>query len=93
MMEASIVRECKEMIERSSLQSLQEYYQDLLTSYCDGPYMVDWAFVLQKVYLHACLKKKRDMAAWLEERFKDLDPIAFMAYRHTINYGRVLLKK
>ena len=91
-METSIVRECKEMIERSSLQSLQEYYQDLLASYTDGPYTVDWAFVLQKVYLHACLKKKRDMAAWLEERFKDLDPIAFMAYRHTINYGRTLLR-
>lgn len=90
-MEASIVRECKEMIERSSLQSLQEYYHDLLSSYNEGSF--DWAFVLQKVYLHACLKKKRDMAAWLEERFKDLDPIAFMAYRHTINYGQVLLKK
>jgi hypothetical protein len=90
-MEAGIIRECKEMIERSTLPSLQEYYQDLLTSYNDE--QVDWAFVLQKVYLHACLKKKRDMATWLEERFKDLDPIAYMAYRHTINYGRVLLKK
>lgn len=92
-MEAGIIRECKEMIASSSLQSLQEYYRDILASYCDVSYTVDWAFVLQKVYLHACLKKKRDMAAWLEERFKDLDPIAFMAYRHTINYGHVLLKK
>ncbi len=92
-METMVIRECKEMIERSTLQSLQEYYRDILTSCHDGPYRMDWAFVLQKVYLHACLKKKRDFATWLEERFKDLDPIVFMAYRHTINYGHYLLKK
>jgi hypothetical protein len=90
-METGVIRDCKALIENSSLQALQLFYNELMQD--KNAHLVDWAFVLQKVYLHACLKKKQDMVTWLEARFKDLDPIQFMAYRHTLNYGRHLLRK
>ncbi len=90
-MERMVISECKALIERSSLQALQEFCGGF-SEYEDAN-QVDWPFVLQKIYIHACLKKKRDMAAWLESKFKDLDPISFIAYRQTIAYGNHLLKK
>ncbi len=90
-MEQSIIRDCKALIEHSSLQALQTYFDEV--THDEDAHLVDWAYVWQKTYLHACLKKKREMTAWLEERFKDLDPIACMAYRHTLNYGRHLSRK
>lgn len=92
--EETIIRECKVFIERSTLQSLQEYYRSLQDDYDWSEQAVDWPYILQKVYLHACLKKKSDMAAWLEELFKTaVDPINQIAYRQTFAYGHVLLRK
>ncbi len=92
--EDTLIRECKVFVERSTLQSLQEYYQTLLQEYDWSEQTVDWAYVLQKIYLHACLKKKADMAAWLESLFQTvIDPIQQIAYRHTFAYGRALLRK
>ena len=90
-MEAAVIRDCKALIEHSSLQALQIFFDNLHLD--ENAHLVDWPYVWQKVYIHACLKKKHEMATWLEERFKDLDPIAVMAYRHTLNYGHHLLKK
>lgn len=92
--EETIIRECKVFIERSTLQSLQEYHQSLQDDYDWSEQAVDWPYILQKVYLHACLKKKADMAVWLEELFKTaVDPINQIAYRQTFAYGHVLLRK
>jgi hypothetical protein len=90
-MEAGPIRDCKALIEHGTLQALQDYYAEMLVS--EDAHLVDWPFVLQKIYIHACLKKKRDIATWLESKFGDLDPISFIAYRQTIAYGKHLLKK
>jgi hypothetical protein len=90
-MEQPVIRDCKALIEHSSLQALQTFFGEVQQE--EDAHLVDWPYVWQKVYLHACLKKKHDIATWLEARFKDLDPIACMAYRHTLNYGRYLLRK
>lgn len=90
-MEAAIIRDCKALIEHSSLQALQTFFEEVQNE--EDAHLVDWPYVWQKTYVHACLKKKKDMAAWFEERFKELDPIQAIAYRHTLNYGRHLLKK
>ena len=54
---------------------------------------VDWPYILQKTYLHACLKKRRDMVDWLGSLFEQMDPINRIAYRHTLNYGKVLINR
>ncbi len=92
--EDTIIRECKVFVERSTLQSLQEYYQSLQEDYDWSEQPVDWPYILQKVYLHACLKKKAEIATWLEELFKvAVDPINQIAYRQMFAYGHVLLRK
>ena len=51
-------------------------------------------YIVQKVYIHACLKKRREIAEWiLNEAEKRLDPIQWMAIRQMSSYGRHLLAK
>ena len=90
-MEVAVIRDCKALIEHSTLQALQTFFDEVKEE--EDAHLIDWAYVWQKVYIHACLKKKRDMVSWLEEQFKELDPILCIAYRHTLNYGRHILNK
>jgi hypothetical protein len=74
----------KRLIERGDLTAFQEYLADME--------MVDWAF--QKLYLHACLKGRKEIAEWLEKVvFPTMDPIQQMALRQGFAYGKHLLRK
>jgi hypothetical protein len=92
-MEEQVIRECKTLINRAaSLETLQNYYQDFLdTDFGETP--LDAPYILQKVYIHACLRKRTDIANWLTPMFASLDPISHIAYRQTIRYGQFLLRK
>jgi len=93
-MEHAIIAECKEIITRKTLTVLQAWYDNLMTEYDWTETPVDWPYVFQKLYIHACLKKKRDMATWLENLFKEkVDPINQIAYKHSFTYGNHLLRK
>ncbi len=92
--ERTIVLDCKTFIDKGAIQQLQTYVRNLRTDYDWSEGEPDWAWILQKVYLHACLRKQGEIAAWLEDLFHtQLDPVQQIAYRHTLNYGRVLLRK
>jgi hypothetical protein len=94
MIEDQIIRECKDIINRQSFLALQEMYAELQASDWSEQPPLDWPYILQKVYIHACLKKKPEIAAWLESLFQTLvDPINQIAYRSTFAYGRHLLRK
>jgi hypothetical protein len=74
----------KHLIERGDLKAFQEYAAEVE--------MVDWAF--QKLYLHACLKGRKEIAEWLEKSvFPTMDPIVQIALRQGFAYGRHLLRK
>ena len=90
-MEAELLRDIKEVVERGNLDTLQTFYDYLQKTHEDED--VDWPYILQKTYLHACLKKRRDMVDWLGSLFEQMDPINRIAYRHTLNYGKVLINK
>lgn len=91
--EEQIIRECKMLINHAaSLETLQQYYQEFLgTDFGDTP--LDEPYILQKVYIHACLRKRADIADWLTPMFASLDPISHIAYRQTLRYGQFLLRK
>jgi len=92
--EDTLIFDIKNIINKGDLTALQTHYADLQNGYDWSERAPDWPYVLQKVYLHACLKRRRDMATWLEGLFVSvMDPIQQIAYRHTLNYGRVLLRK
>jgi fido (protein-threonine AMPylation protein) len=89
-METAIIRDAKSLI--TDFDALRAFYQDLLLTEFEKP--VDWGYVLQKLYLHACLKRQHAVAAWLEQIYNGvLDPIQQIAHRHMFAYGRQLLHR
>jgi hypothetical protein len=83
----SFLKDSKGLIEKDNLEGLQELYSE----FSEEKYA--WEYVYQKLYLHACLKKKPRIVEWLELMFKQLDPIQKIALRQMFSYGRYLLAK
>lgn len=93
-MEKHIIDECKLILNRecTTIQlELENYIRDLLQCEFDRP--VDWPTIFHRVYLHACLKGRRESAKWMETvLFPAMDPIQQIALRQIFPYGRVLLQ-
>lgn len=87
----SIIQDCKALINKNDLNALQEYYKELLESEFDVP--PDWPNIFQALYIHACLKKRKEIVDWLVPLFDTFDPITKIAYRQMFFYGRFLLSK
>jgi hypothetical protein len=83
----SFLKDCKRMIEKDNLEGLQEYYTDY------GDEAFPWEYIYQKLYLHACLKKKPRIVEWLDGLYAMFDPIQQIALRQMFSYGRYLLAK
>jgi trans-aconitate methyltransferase len=83
----SFLKDCKQMIEKDNLEGLQEYYAEY--SHENFP----WDYIYQKLYLHACLKKKQRIVDWLTSLYSSFDPIQQIALRQMFSYGRYLLAK
>ena len=78
---------CKTLIEKDNLEGLQEVFEENK----DENYA--WEFIYQKLYLHACLKKKSRIVEWMNGLFPMFDPIQQIALRQMFSYGRYLLAK
>lgn len=84
-----IVQVFKEYINDNDIDGFKAYLLSLMTDYTDVP----WDYIFVKVYIHACLKKRKDIADFLSEKYKELDPIMQIAIRQVFPYGRYLLSK
>ncbi len=84
----AFVIECKEFINKGNLTGLQEFVLD----YLDDA-QIAWEYVIQKLYVHACLKKQKDIAEWISGQIERLDPIQQIAIRQMFPYGRWLLAR
>jgi len=79
---------CKSYINMNSFEELKMYIPTLFE------YNYDWPVLFQKVYLHACLKKKEEIANWLQTIiYPMLDPIQQIALKQVFPYGRYLISK
>lgn len=54
---------------------------------------LNWGYIYQKVYIHACLKQKHDVVNYLKPMFELLSPIDQIAIRPMFHYGDLLLQK
>ena len=91
-MSQTIIDVCKKYIEENNIDYLQLYYKEVVSS--DHFTQLDWPVIFQKLYLHACLKKKQGIAEWFEKViFPVMDPIQQIALRQIFPYGRHLLSK
>ncbi len=89
---ASMIHDLKLLINNDNLIGVQEYINELLLN--EGEHLMDPAYIFQKVYLHACLMKRKEIADWLEkECFPLLPAMQQIAIRQCFPYGHVLLSK
>jgi hypothetical protein len=84
-----IVGHFKRYIDNDSVESCRNYLMELQMEYEELP----WDYIFQKVYVHACLKKRQTIIDWLMIVYDSLDPIQQIAIRQVFSYGRYLLKK
>ena len=86
-----IIKKFKSYIDVNDLSGAELFYDGLRCF--DAPEDLPWDYMYQKVYLHACLKKRRNFVDWLITLFGDLEPIQRIALRQLFPYGRYLLEK
>jgi hypothetical protein len=86
-MSDTLIFVAKKYINDSNLTLLKEMFEN-----CTQEEM-DWQHIYQKVYLHACLKKKTEIKVWLEEVFETFDPISKIALRQIFPYGKWLYNR
>jgi hypothetical protein len=91
-MDQDIIKGCKTLIEENNMDGLQSYYREIMSK--EFPREPDWPFIFHRVYLHACLKKRPEIAEWIHSALYPLmDPIQQIALRQIFPYGRYLLSK
>jgi len=90
MSQASVdfVKECKIYIDRGYFQALEAFVMENL-----GAENLAWEYILQKVYIHACLRKLPEVAEKIIGYLPLLDPIQQIAIRQTVPYGKWLLQR
>jgi glutathionyl-hydroquinone reductase len=89
---ADIVKRFKSFVETEDLSGAKNFLNGLVSD-PDSCAEIAWDHVYQKVYLHACLKKRQSFVNWINQLFEMLDPIEKIALRQTFAYGRYLLNK
>ncbi len=90
--EEQIISQIKPFINTGNLEGLKELWSEYQTSIDFGK-EVAWDFVFQKIYLHAALKKQKEICQWLDTIFTQLNPVTQVALRQMFAYARHLLQK
>lgn len=82
-----IIFSFKQYINDNNIEACKTYYQHLK----DENYNLPFDYLFQKVYLHACLKHRKEIVYWLMIVYEELPEIEKIAIRQTFPYGRHLL--
>ena len=90
-MNRSLISSCKALVEKGDLPGLQAFYTSMTET--DYGYNPNWQYIYHQVYLHACLKKQKEIASWLTELYESFDAVTKIALRQIFPYGRYLLAK
>ncbi len=88
-----IVRDGKDIINTKNVPRFKAWIEELLELEAPNETSMDWGFIVQKVYLHACNKKQAELAKWIEESvFPKLTSIQQIVHRQMFSYGRFMLR-
>lgn len=88
MQQQHLIDLAKQAIECNDFEAMQVYFENARDA------NLDWPTVFQKVYLHACLKGRKEIASWLQDTvFPTMDPIQQIGLRQVFSYGRHLLNR
>lgn len=91
-LELDIIRQGKACIEQDTLEDFAWFVSSLYTAnFCPAP---TWSFIVQKLYIHACLKKKADIAKYIEDLVGAYQArLWYPGWKDTMAYGKSLLAK
>jgi hypothetical protein len=81
------IKHCKTLINEGNLDELRDVITENLGE------VWAWEYIYQKLYLHACLKRKQEIVDWLKGLYSMFDPIQQIGMRHMFSYGKYLLQK
>ena len=88
-MNRQIIKNFKELIDENNNEKINDYYQELSKSNFD--YYPNWEYIIQHVYLYACLKKNIFVTEMIEKNIiPSLGFIAEAALKPTLIYGKYL---
>lgn len=90
-MEEKIISDMKQHINTNDVEFLKLLWSDYQTY--ENFNEVAWDCVFKSVYIHACLKGKQEIVSWLDELYKEFDPIIQISLRQMFPYARRLLQK
>jgi hypothetical protein len=80
--ERDVISEIKVYINMGNLDGLKELWIDYQET--DFGRELAWEYIFEKIYLHAALKKQKDICSW---------PIQQMGLRQMFPYAKYLLNK
>ncbi len=88
-MDKALISNCKDFINSGDLEGLKSYYSELQNmEYGHTP---NWQYIYRQLYIHSCLKKKKEIADWFIDIFPMFDLVSQIALRQIFPYGRYLL--
>ena len=90
--EDQLVQFIKSLIDKGNLEGLQQFWEEC-NERTEFEREIAWDYVFNKIYIHASLRKQRHILAWLDELYKEFDPIHQIALRQMFAYSRYLLNK
>ena len=82
----------KPNIDKGNLEGLCQLYNEY-TNKTDFGRELAWDYIFQKMYIHASLKKQVAILKWMDELYKEFDPIQQIAMRQMFSYSRYLLSR
>lgn len=88
MIEDDIIYEVKMNINKGNLEGLKILWEDYEDT--DFGKKIAWDYIFQKVYVHAVLKKQKEISKWLEELYQNFDDITKIAIKPTFLYAKYL---
>lgn len=85
------IQDLKELININDIDAFKSYVNTIIIPMEKS---IDIAYIFQKVYIHACLKGRKEIETYLREQcFHLLPQIEQISIRQVFAYGRYLLKR
>ena len=86
-----LLAECKFYVDKDKLDCLKQLLNELLNEQDQLEYRVNYEWLWQKIYLHACSKKKVEICTWLETVYSEyFDEVTKIALRPTMVYAKYM---
>ena len=88
-MSEDVVHIFKEYINNNDIDGFKNFIEEVSES--DEP--IEWDYIFQKVYIHACLKKNKSFTEFLMTKFTEMAPEHQIIARQVFAYGRYLMER